>query len=66
MLQKRVTNQLIGWEFCVVQQETFEPRQNNEPAIFYKKSVFLSLIGPSVTIKSQYFYNWFEIGIFQT
>ena len=30
-----------------------------------KNRVFISLVGPSKTRKSQLFYNWLEIGTFQ-
>ena len=38
IFQKRVTNQLSGWEFCVLQQDTFYLRQDEEQNIFVKKS----------------------------
>ena len=34
--------------------------------IFTKYRVFISLVGPSETGKSQFIYNWLKIGTFQT
>ena len=45
--QELVTNQLFGLEFCAVQQDTFDPRQDFEQVNFYKNRVFISLVGPS-------------------
>ena len=64
--QKLVTNQLFGLVFCAVRKDTFYPRQDYEEVNFYKKSVvFISLVGPSETGKSQLIYNWLKIGTFQ-
>ena len=51
---KLVTNQLFGWKFCVVQQKTFYLVQDYEQVDLYRKiRVFISLVGPSETGKSQ-------------
>ena len=63
--QKLVTNQLFGLEFCAVQQDTFYPHQDYEQVNFYKNRVFISLVGPSETGKSQLIYYWLKIGTFQ-
>ena len=34
VFQKLVTNPLFGWEFCVVQQDTFYPHQDSEQVNF--------------------------------
>ena len=39
--------QLLGWDFCVVQEDTFYPRQEYEQVNFYKKSC-LYIVGRSV------------------
>ena len=36
--QKLVTNQLFGFEFCAVRQDTFYPHQGYEQVNFYKES----------------------------
>ena len=65
IFQKRVLNQLFGWESCVLQQDTFHPRQDYEQVTFYKRS-HLYIIGWSVRDgNSQLIYNWLKIGIFQ-
>ena len=33
-----MTNPLFGWEFCVVQRDTFYPQQEYEEVTFDKKS----------------------------
>ena len=38
ILQKFVTTPLFVWDFCVVQQDTFNPHQDYELFNFYKKS----------------------------
>ena len=63
--QKLVTNQLFGLEVCAVRQDIFYPRQVNEQSNFYKSRVFISLVGPSETGKSEPLYNWLKIGTFQ-
>ena len=63
--QKLVTNQLFGLEFCAVRQDTFYPRQDYEQIISTENRVFVSLVGPSETGKSQLIYNWLKIGTFQ-
>ena len=63
--QKRVTNQLFVLEFCAVRKDTFYPHQDYEQVNFYKNCVFISLVGPSETGKSQLIYNWLKIGSFQ-
>ena len=60
-----MTNQLFGLEFCAVRQDTFYPHQVYEQVNFYKKSSFISLVGPSETGKSQLIYKWLKIGTFQ-
>ena len=60
-----MTNQLFGLEFCAARQDTFYPHQDYEKVNFYKYRVFISLVGPSETGKSQLIYNWLKIGTFQ-
>ena len=43
-------------------QDKFYPRQDFEQIIFTESRVFISLVGPSETGKSQLIYNWLEIG----
>ena len=59
--QKLVTNQLFGLEFCALRQDTFYPHQGYEQV----NRVFISLVGPSETGKSQPIYNWLKIRTFQ-
>ena len=58
-------NHLFGLEIFAVQKDTFYPRQGYEQVNFYKNGVFISLVGPSETGKSQLFHNWLKIGTFQ-
>ena len=44
IFQKLVTNPLFGWDFCVVQRDTFYPHQDYEQVHFYKNS-YLYIIG---------------------
>ena len=60
-----MTNQLFGLEFCAAQQDTFYSHQGYEQVNFYKSRVFISLVGPSETRKSQLIYNWLIIGTSQ-
>ena len=46
IFQKFVTNPLLGWEFCVVQQDTFCPHHDYKQVKFYKK-LRLFIIGRS-------------------
>ena len=60
--QNFVTNQLFGLEFCAVRQTlhfTFTKAMNK--SISTKNRVFISLVGPSKTGKSQLIYNWLKI-----
>ena len=57
---------MFGWDFRVVQQDTFYPHQDYKQINFYKKSVFMSMVGPSETGKSQPIYNWLKNGTFYT
>ena len=60
-----VTNHLFGWEICVVLQGRIFPHQDYEQVIFSTKNdVFISLVGPSGTGKSQSFFNWLKNGTF--
>ena len=59
-----MTNQLFGLDFCAVRQDIFYSRQGYEQVNFYKNRVFISLVGPSKTGKSQFIYNWLKIGTF--
>ena len=63
--QKLVTNQLFVLELCAVRQDTFYPHQSYEKGNFCQKSRFISLVGPPETGKTQFFYNWLDIGFFQ-
>ena len=65
IFQKLVTNQLFALEFCAVRQDTFNPHQVYEQDNFNKFRVFISLVGPSETGKSQLIYNWPKIETFQ-
>ena len=47
IIQKLVTNQPVGWEFCVVQPDTFDFHKDYEQVIFHKKSC-LYTVGRSV------------------
>ena len=60
-----MTNQLFGLEVCVVRQNTYYPHQGYEQVNLYKKSSFISLVGPSENGKLQLIYNWLKIGTFQ-
>ena len=60
-----MTNQQFGLKFCVVRQDTFYPHQDMNKLISTKNRVFISLVGPSETGKSQLIYNWLKIGTFQ-
>ena len=46
-------------------QDTFHPHQAFEQLISTKSRVFISLVGPSETGKSQLIYNWLKNGTFQ-
>ena len=48
IFQKLLTNPLFGWEFCVVQQDTFYPHQDYERVILYKNLVFIFIVGRSL------------------
>ena len=65
IFQKLVTNQLFGLKFCVVRQGTFYLTKIMNKLISTKNRVFISLVGPSETGKSQLIYNWLKIGTFQ-
>ena len=61
-----MTNQLLGLEFCAVQQDIFYPHPDYEQVIFCSKNrVFITLVGPSETGKRQLIYNWLKFGTFQ-
>ena len=60
-----MTNQLFGLDFCAVQQETFTLTKIKNKLISTKNRVFISLVGPSETGKSQLIYSWLKIGTFQ-
>ena len=62
---KLVTNQLFGLEFCAVRQDTFILTKFLKKLISTKNPVFISLVGPSETGKSQFIYNWLKIGTIQ-
>ena len=67
IFQKLVTSHLVGWESCVVQLSTNCQNQDYENNFLStKKTVFMSLVGPSEAGKSQIFYNWLKIGTFKT
>ena len=66
IFQKLVTNPLFGWEFCVVQWDTFDRNQDYEKVAFDKRHGFISLVGPSETEKSQLIYNWLKSGTLQS
>ena len=55
----------LGWKFvqCGRIHFTFTKAMNN--LISTKNRVFISLVGPSETGKSQFIYNWLNIGTFQ-
>ena len=63
--QKVVTNQQFWLKFCVVRQDTFYSHQHYEQLISTKNRVFISLVGPSETGKTQLIYNWLKIETFQ-
>ena len=52
-LSNFVTNQLFGLGFCAVRKDTFYPHQDYEEVNFYKKRVFISLVGPSQKLKNR-------------
>ena len=60
-----MTNQQFGLEFCAVRQDTFYPHKIMNKLICTKNRVFIPLVGPSETGKSQLIYNWLKIGTFQ-
>ena len=60
-LSKTCTNQQFGLKFCGVQQDNFHPRQDYEQLISTKNRVFISLVGPSRTGKSQLIHNWLKL-----
>ena len=60
-----LTNQLFGLELCEVRQDTFYSRQDYGQVNFYKKSFFISFVGPPETGKSQLIYNWLKVGTFE-
>ena len=63
--QSRVTNQLFGWKYCVVQSGTFYPRQDYKQVKFYKISHLYS-IGWSVRDgKVTTYFQLVKIGFFQ-
>ena len=57
-----MTNHLFGWKFCVVQQTTYHPHQDYEQISYWKKTCFLTLVGPLQTRKLLLIYNWMENG----
>ena len=61
IFQKFVTKQLIGWDFYVVQRDIFHPHQDKSMVISTRNLVFLSLVRPSETGKSQLIYNWLKL-----
>ena len=60
-----VTNQEVGSESCAVQQDTFYLQQTYEQVVFYKKTAFLSLVGPSDSGKTYLIHEWLKTGTFQ-
>ena len=56
---------MFGLKVCAARQDTFYPHQDYEQVNFYKKSQFISLVGPSETGKAKLNYNWLKIGTFQ-
>ena len=56
-----MTIQLFRWEFCVGQQDGFYPHQDYEQLIATEKHVFITLVVPWETEKSQLFSNLLEI-----
>ena len=60
-----MTDQLLGLEFCAVRQDTFYFTKAMNNLISAKNRVFISLVGPSESRKSQLIYNWLKNGTFQ-
>ena len=62
IFQKRLTNQLFGRQFFVVQQDTFYPRQDKEQVKFYKNSqlcfIVCSVRDEKVTHSLKLAQNW--------
>ena len=56
--EKLVTNPLFGWEFCVVQQDTFDPHQVSDQGNFYRIS-HLYFVGRS--IRDGQFNNYLQL-----
>ena len=63
---KLLKSPMSRWEFCVVQHDTFYRHQDYEQANFYKNCVSISLVRPSETGKSNFFYTWLQNGTFQS
>ena len=61
-----MTNQLFGWELCVVQQDTFNSHRDYEHVEFYKKKrICISLVQPSEMEKPQLVFNWLKKRTFE-
>ena len=58
-------NQLFGWDFWVVQQNTFYSLQGYEQVNLYKKRVFLLLVGPSEERNLQIIWKGLKLVNFQ-
>ena len=55
----------LGWKFVHCGRIHFTLTKIMNKLIATKNRVFISLVGPSETGKSQFLYNWLEIGTFQ-
>ena len=52
-------------KLCKWQLDTTYYHQDYEKINFYKNGVFMSLVGPSETRKSQFKHNWLKLGTFE-
>ena len=55
----------LGWNFVQCGRIYFTLTKNNNKLISTKNRVFISLVGPSATGKTQFIYNRSNIGTFQ-
>ena len=56
---------VLGWNFVQCSRKHFTLTKTMSRLISTKNRVFISLIGPSETAKSQLIYNWLKIRTFQ-
>ena len=61
IFHKIVTNQLFGWDFCLVQLETVNHHQVKEQVIFASSDYWSA----PETAKTQPFYHWLTLESFQ-